>query len=155
IALWIAAAVGAAIGLARRDLHPSVRRYCLALTALSLVDAWLTANRVFGIGALPAALASGVPLFFVLAGDFRYLLLVEAATRDGAVAPTGFGVARAAGLTVIVPITANLASGAIAPDDARVLYLVYELAFCALTAAILRWHPNARALPWLRSVSRF
>ena len=35
------------------------------------------------------------------------------------------------------------------------LFLVYELAFCALTLALLRWHPNARALPWVRAVSRF
>ena len=152
IALWLAALAGAAVCLARRDLHASVRRYGLALTALSLADAWLTANHVFGIGALAAPLASGVPLFFVLAGDFRYLLLWEAATPDGAIAIRAAGLGRSALLTAIVPILAQLTS---AERDPRVLFLVYELSFCALTAALVRWHPNARALPWVRSVSRF
>jgi len=152
LALWLAALAGAAVCLARRDLHASVRRYGLALTALSLCDAWLTADPVFGIGALPAAFASAVPLFFVLAGDFRFLLLWEAATPDGAIAIGARGVVRTAALTAIVPILAQLAT---AGREPRVLFLVYELAFCALTAALLRWHPNARALPWVRAVSRF
>jgi hypothetical protein len=151
IALWLAALAGGAICLARRDLDPSLRRYGLALTALSFVDAWLTANHVYGIGALPAPLASAVPLFFVLAGDFRYLLLWEIATPDGAVAFDGRGVARAVALTAIVPVLAQLVSEGREP---RVLFLVYELSFCALTGALLRWHPNARSLPWVRSVSR-
>jgi hypothetical protein len=152
IALWLAALAGAAVCLARRDLHASVRAYCLALTALSLLDAWLTANHVFGIGTLPAPLASAVPLFFVLAGDFRYLLLWEVATPHGSIAPSARGAARAAVLTAIVPITAFAAAGWHA--NPRVLWITHELAFCALTAALLRWHPNVRALPWVRAVSR-
>ena len=155
LALWLAAAAGAAVCLARRDLHPSLRRYGLGLTALSLLDAWLTANHVIGIGALAGRLASYVPLFFILAGDFRYLLLWEVATRDGAIALSLRGLARAAVLTAIVPITAQLVAAEVAPGTPRVLFLVYELAFCALTAALLRWHPRARALPWVRAVSRF
>src|SRR6185295_8976546 len=142
---------GGAICLARRDLDPSVRRYGLALTALSLADAWLTANHVVGIGALPAPLASALPLSFVLAGDFRYLLLWEAATSDGAIRIRAFAAARAAVLTAIVPIFAQLVT---AGREPRVLFLVYELAFCALTGALLRWHPNARELRWVRAVSR-
>ncbi len=152
LALWLAAAAGAAVCLARRDLDPSVRRYGLALAVLSGLDAWLTANHVLGIGALPAPIAGVVPLLFVLAGDFRYLLLWEAATPDGALAISPRGVVRAAALTAIVPVFAQLAT---AGREPRVLFLVYELAFCALTAALLRWHPNARALPWVRAVSRF
>ena len=152
IALWIAALTNAALALARRDLHPSLRRYVVALTVLSLADAWLTATHVYGIGALPGSLASVLPLFFVLAGDFRYLLLWEAATADGAMAITPRAVARAAALTAIVPILAQLVT---AGREPRVLFFVYELAFCALTLALLRWHPNARALPWVRAVSRF
>jgi hypothetical protein len=68
------------------------------------------------------------------------------------IAFSGRGAVRTAALTAIVPILAQLAS---AGRDPRVLFLVYELAFCALTAALVRWHPNARALPWVRSVSRF
>jgi hypothetical protein len=151
LGLWLAALAGGAMCLARRDLDPSVRRYGLALTALSLLDAWLTANPVLGIGALPGALAGPLPLCFVLAGDFRYLVLWEIATPDGRIAASARGIARAAALTAIVPIFAQIAT---AGSEPRVLYLVYELAFCALTAALLRWHPNARALPWVRDVSR-
>jgi hypothetical protein len=155
IALWLAALAGAAVCLARRDLDPSVRRYGLALSALSLADAWLTSSHVFGIGALPASLASAVPLIFVLAGDFRYLLLWEVATPDGAIGirPGPLRrIARAAALTLVVPILAQLAT---AGREPRVLFFVYEVAFCALTLALLRWHPDARALPWVRSVSHF
>jgi len=152
LALWLAALAGAAVCLARRDLDPTVRHYGLALTAVSLCDAWLTANHVFGIGALPGSLASTVPLGFVLAGDFRYLLLWETATPQGALAITPRGAIRAVLLTAIVPVFAQLTT---AGREPRVLFLVYELAFCALTVALLRWHPNARALPWVRAVSRF
>ena len=153
LALWLAALAGAAVLLSRRDLHPTVRRYGLALTALSLADAWLTATYVYGIGgALTLWLASTVPLFFVLAGDFRFLLLWEAATADGRIQISPRAAVRAAALTAIVPILAQLAATGRTP---RVLFLVYELAFCALTAALLRWHPNARSLPWVRAVSRF
>jgi hypothetical protein len=153
IALWLAALAAAAYCLARRDLDPSVRRYALALAALSILDAWLTASPVLGLGELPPPLATIVPLAFVLAGDFRYLLLWEAAAPEGAIALTPFGVARAVGLTLIVPVFAQLAAARF--DDPRALFLVYELAFCALTAALLRWHPNARALPWVCAVSYF
>src|SRR4029453_9055660 len=97
-----------------------------------------------------------VPLLFVLAGDFRYLLLWEVATRDGAIArPSRAGLLRAALLTAIVPITAPVPPPAIAPGEPRVLFLVYELAFSALAFALLRWHPNARAVPWVRAVTGF
>jgi hypothetical protein len=154
-ALWLAAAVGAAICLARRDLHASVRRYGLALALLSGLDAWLTASHVFGIGALPARLSRIVPLGFVLAGDFRYLLLLESARRDGVIAFAPLRLARAAGLTLIVPIFARFVTAWAAPSDPRVLFLVYELAFCALTVALLRHHPNAQAHAWVRALSRF
>ena len=70
--------------------------------------------------------------------------------RDSAITPRG--AIRAVLLTAIVPVFAQLTT---AGREPRVLFLVYELAFCALTVALLRWHPNARALPWVRAVSRF
>jgi len=155
--LWLAAAVGAGLCLARRDLHPSLRRYGMALAALSFLDAWLTANHVFGLGALPATLASVVPLAFVLAGDYRYWLLVAAATPDGTLAPRRRSALEAAGLTLIVPIFAQLALRAL-PDalsGPRTLFLIYELAFTALTASLPHWHPNVRGNRWLRSLGRF
>jgi uncharacterized membrane protein YpjA len=37
----------------------------------------------------------------------------------------------------------------------RVLYLVYEVFFFALTLALLARHPGPKRAPWLRTVSRF
>ena len=58
--LWLAAALALAVCLSQRSMQPSLRRYCVALVALSLADAWLTSAHVYGIGAggrlpLPAA----------------------------------------------------------------------------------------------------
>ncbi len=152
VALWIAVLGGAAACLARRGLDPSLRRYGLALAVLAGLDAWLTAGNAFGIGALPERVATIASFCFVYAGDLRYLLLWEIATRNGAIALSRRGVARAAVLALIVPLFAQLVA---AGHELRVLFLVYELSFCALTLALLRWHPNARALPWVRAVSRF
>lgn len=149
--LWLAAGVGLAVCLGRRDLRASVRRYGVALAVLSALDAWLTANHVYGLGTLPGA----VPVAFVIAGDARYLLLWDAATPDGAIEITPPALARAAALALIVPIAAFVITTLLLPGQERVLYLTHELLFCALTLALLRWHPNARALPWVRAVSRF
>jgi hypothetical protein len=155
--LWAAAALALAASLTRRGLHPSVRRYCAALALVSFLDAWLTAHRVFGMGTLPAPFAGAVPLGFVLLGDYRYLLLWEAATADGRLALRLRGLAVAAALTLIVPIASQLVLAALpaAQREPRVLYFVYELAFVGFTAALCCWHPRAREVPWLRSVSAF
>ena len=59
----------------------------LALTALSLARRVAHRRRTCtGSARCRASLATAVPLFFVLAGDFRYLLLWEVATPDGAIA---------------------------------------------------------------------
>jgi hypothetical protein len=122
---------------------------------LSLNDAWLTSNPVFGVGRLSGAWASAVPLFFVLAGDFRYLLLVAAAGPDGRLHPRPFRLAAAAGLTLIVPLGSQVVLAALPPSGPRLLYWVYEVGFVALTLALLRWHPGLRGNTWLRSLSRF
>jgi len=155
--LWLAVAVGVALCLARRDLHPSLRRYGVALAVLSALDAWLTASHVLGLGALSATLAGVVPLAFVLAGDYRYWLLVVAATPEGSLAPRVRHALEAAGLTLIVPIFSQLALRALpdSPVGPRTLFLIYELALTALVASLPHWHPNVRANPWLRSLGRF
>jgi hypothetical protein len=157
ILLWLAAASATALCASRRGLHPSVRRYCIALGLLSVLDAWLTASHVYGVGALPASLAGVVPLLFVLLGDYRYLLLVTAGTTRGTFEPDRRRVAAAAGLCLVVPLVSQaallLTSGA--PADSRVTFLIYEIGFLCLTGALLRWHPTVRESSWLRSVSRF
>ena len=157
ILLWLAAGLGLALCATRSGLDPSLRRYCVLLTALSLTDAWLTSNHVYGLGELTGFPASAVPLFFVLAGDFRYLLLLGAADPRGAIRLNARRILAAAGLTCIVPLLAQAVVGML-PESragARVLFLVYEVAFMLLTAGLMRWHPGARSAPWLTPVSRF
>ena len=81
--LWCAALAALGYTLTRAGLTPALRRYCLGLGVLSLADAWLTSGTVAGIGRLEGAAATVVPLFFVLAGDLRFLLVVTLGTPDG------------------------------------------------------------------------
>lgn len=153
--LWLAAGLALAYCLTRRA--GSVRRYCLLLGALSLADAWLTTRPVPGIGLLPEDGQARLQLLFVLAGDFRFLLLALCATATGGIELTAQGLLRAAGLTLIVPL-ASAGVVAALPDrlpGARVLFLVYELMFAALTLALLRWLPQLRRARWVRDVARF
>lgn len=157
VLLWLAALAAFAYCATRKDLPADVLRYCAALTALSLADAWLTSSHVYGLGTLSGRAASAVPLFFVLAGDCRYLLLAESATARGRIEIGARSLARAAGLTVIVPI-ASQAVVWLLPDSlasTRMLFFVYEVLFMALVGVLWRFHPRVRALPWLRQVSRF
>ena len=157
ILLWLVAAAALVWCRSRSGLDPSVRRYCTLLVALSLADAWLTSSHIYGVGALPTWASGPVPLFFVLAGDFRFLLLFGAATSHGAIELTPRRFVAAAGLTAIVPILSQTAL-VVLPDaagESRVLFLVYELAFIGLTGSLMRWNRNLRETAWLRSVSRF
>ena len=155
--LWAAALLGCFVCLTRPGVDPRVKRYGLLLTALSLSDAWLTSNPVYGIGQWTGWAASIVPLFFVLAGDFRFLLLLGAATPRGGFEPSAGRIASALGLTVIVPIVSQLGVSLLPEAWAgpRVLFLIYELAFLLLTLVLMRWHPSFGRSPWLKTVSRF
>ncbi len=157
ILLWIAAALALVFCLTRPGLDPGVKRYCVILGALSLLDAWLTSNHVYGVGELSGWLASTLPLFFVLAGDYRYLLLLGAATERGAIQLDTRRLLAAAALVAIVPIFSQVVDAALpaALVGPRVLFLVYEVSFIVLTAALMVWHPGARSVPWLAPVSRF
>ena len=152
--LWLSA-LAALAACTWRPMAPSLRRYCIALVGLSLADAWLSAHHVYGIGTLGGVASRAVPLFFVLAGDFRYLLLLAAARSDGSVRPEARGAATALGLTLVVPLSSQ-AILAVLPGEpgTRVLYLVYELLFFAFTLVLLARHPGVRRAVWMRSVSR-
>lgn len=156
--LWAAALAALAFCLTRPGLHPSVRRYCVILTALSAVDAWLTSSRVYGLGVLSGEAARLVPLFFVIAGDYRFLLLFGAAEPGGRIAPAPRALATALGLSLVVPLLSQVALAAL-PDawssSPRVLFLVYEVLFLGLTLALLRWHPRVRSVAWIVPVGRF
>jgi len=155
--LWVAAVVGAAVALSRRSLSDGLRWYCIGLGLLSLTDAWLTANEIAGVGPLPPTLAGVVPLFFVLAGDFRYLLVVTAGTAEGGLLVTRRSVLATATLTFLVPLLTQVASRVLpeAMGEARVMFLFYEVSFLLLTLGLMRWHPSVQSIPWIRSVSRF
>lgn len=113
--------------------HP-LRRYCLAFATLSVVDAWLTANTVLGLGALPGALAAVVPVFFVILGDFRVFLLLVG--EWGAAR----GWLKALALSLIVPV-ASIAVVRMLPqawqDEKRTTFLVYELLLFALIMLVV------------------
>jgi len=155
--LWAAAIVALLVVVRRRNIEPGLRRYLFALVALSLSDAWLSSQHIYGIGSLSGAAARAIPLFFVLAGDFRYLLLAVGAQEQGGMNPSASRIAAALGLTLIVPLTTQLGLALLpeALDTSRVMFLLYEVLFVALTLCLMRFHPNLRSHSWLRSVSRF
>ncbi len=155
--LWAVALLACAYAYKRHPAGSDARRYATALTVLSLCDAWLTANHVFGIGSWCGGAASLVPLFFVLAGDFRFLLLLGAAKPSGAIRPDAPSIAIGLALTAIVPLSSQFLVGAIpgASEEPRVLFFIYEVLFVALALALRRFHPTARTLRWVRSLCGF
>lgn len=157
IMLWIAALTAIAFVAKLQGVDPSVRRYCGVLALLSILDAWMSSAHIYGIGSLSGMAASLVPLFFVLAGDFRYLLLAASGTSDRKIEITGHTLAVALGLTLIVPIFTQIVL-ALLPDpynSPRVMFLIYEVSFVALTLALIRKMENVRNVGWVRGVSRY
>jgi hypothetical protein len=155
--LWVAALVGLSIALSQRGVSSSVRRFCVALTILSLLDAWLTTNHIPGVGPLTGRAASLVPLAFVLLGDLRYFVLIESARSDGTLSIDPRRLARACAWTLIVPLTAQLAVTALGSANPRVLFLIYEtlFAFVALGISAFYLPRHGNALRWRRGVTRF
>jgi hypothetical protein len=114
-----------------------LKGYFAVFSVSPLLDAWLTANHVFGIGALPAALGTGFALFFVILGDYRYFLLM-----DGLRPSREKGWRRwmpAVGWSLIVPILTPLIMRVLPPEwrSPRVLFLVYESSFLVLALSWL------------------
>jgi hypothetical protein len=155
--LWAAAILGLAAALSRTGLSSTVRGYCVVLTTMSLLDAWLTGNQVLGIGSLTGAAASFVPLTFVLLGDFRYFLFVEIAKPDGALSASAGAFIRACAWTLLVPLLSQLVLVGLGSSDSRILFIVYELLFVLLAIGINRLYLPRRshALLWTRRVTNF
>ena len=155
--LWGGALLAIGYCVSLRDIDSSMRRYCLGLGALSLLDAWLSSAHIYGIGSLSGWAASTVPLFFVLAGDFRFLLLAGAAADNGRISLTARNVGIAALITIIVPLsTQGLLM--MLPEDLnspRMMFLIYEVSFVLLTVCLLRFHENVKSQAWVARVSRF
>ena len=155
--LWLAALAAGAYCGRLKGVPSRMQIYCAALVVLSVLDAWLTSNEILGIGRLPVGLSGAVPLFFVLAGDFRYLLLVSAATPGGGLQLTPARLIAALGLTAIVPLLSQVLLSVLPAslNTPRTLYLVYELMFVVLTLCLLRFARSVGEAAWLQRVSRF
>ena len=155
--LWLVAGLAIGFCASREGLSAGLRRYCIALGVLSLFDAWLSSSHIIGIGGLSGALASVVPLFFVLAGDFRFLLLAVSATPDGGIQVSGAKVAVALGLTAIVPISSQMILLLVpdSMDQTRMMFFIYEVEFVILTLCLMRFNANMRRVAWVGRVSRF
>ncbi len=155
--LWAAAILGLLLALSGPALSVTVRRYCVALAAISLLDAWLTTNDVPGIGPLTGAAASFVPLAFVLIGDFRFFLFIESAKPDGTLSPSAGAWMRASAWTLLVPLASQLGVLALGSNEPRILFFVYETLFVLLSFGLARVYLPRRshALQWTRRVTRF
>jgi hypothetical protein len=146
--LWLAGALGLAYALTRPGLHPSVKKWAIGLAALSGVDAWLTTNEVFGIGSLEGHWVTIVPVFFVIAGDLRYLLLRAWVQADGSIRPAMRTAIGAFLLSLLMPIVSQAVVTMADASNPRVLFLVYEAGFAGL---VLTLHFLALpAIPWAR-----
>lgn len=113
--------------------------YCVIFTVTSIMDAWLTADTVFGIGKFSGFAATAIPLFFVYWGDFRvFVKLTEGSQKS----KTSLGkLLLPAVLGLIVPVTSfglvkGLAADLLAQQP-RFLFLAYEGMFLILLAGII------------------
>ena len=155
--LWAAAGAALIYCATRTNLDATVRRYCFALVVLSGLDAWMSSAHIYGIGALEGMAASVVPLFFVLAGDTRFLIVAVAGSPGGKLEINGRVAALAAGLTVLVPVTTQVILRSLpeSMNHARMMFFIYEVLFVLLTLTLLRVHENVRTNPWVQRVAHF
>lgn len=155
--LWAAAILGLLLALSRPGLSATVRRYCVALATISLLDAWLTTTDVPGIGPLTGAAASFVPLAFVLIGDFRFFLFIESAKQNGTVGPSVGAWMRASAWTLLVPLGSQLVVFALGSNEPRILFVIYETLFVFLSIGLAHVYLPRRshALQWTQRVTRF
>jgi len=153
--LWVAALVGLLVAMSRRGLSRSVRWFCVVLTVVSALDAWLTGIHVVGFGTLTGAPATLVPLTFVLVGDFRYFFFIESVHSDGTLVVSLGRVARACAWTLVTPIGSQLLTNVLGSNDPRVLFLVYETLFVGLSVfvATIYLPRHSEALRWTRGVT--
>ncbi|MEZ4451966.1 MAG: hypothetical protein R3B09_21060 [Nannocystaceae bacterium] len=161
--LWIGAAVGMALVLARKDGSCSIRRYCWVFTIISMVDAYVTTpNGMPGLGPLPGAASYVVPPAFIITGDLRYFLLLEA-TRGGEYrTPALAGWLRVLAVSWIVPFLSKglaLLNPALDVRSSNEFFLYYEVPFLALTLlinlVILPRRADAASRRWCTRVGWF
>jgi len=129
-----------------------LRGYAWVFTLLTLLDPVATGPLTRALG-LTGFAATVLMFAFVLAGDFRVLLLLFA--EGGAVADLRRAARRAAAFTLLVPaVTGVLYSPAwlgLAAWPSQTMWLIYELAFAALALWLRRRMPT----PALRAVALY
>ena len=111
--------------LFRKFPHDGLWRYGVIFTALSILDAWLTAGTVIGVGTLSGGLAVAVPVFFVILGDFRVYFWMHRGER-------GRFWLKAVAWSLVVPLVSALVMKALPAEwlaHSRVAFLVYEVLF--------------------------
>ena len=121
VLLWISNLLCTALALVSiRSLDSSkkskVRNFILLWALISALDAWLSANQVFGIGALSAPYSSIIPFLFVWAGDYRIFLAMDSRKFSF----------RGVAACFVVPILAGILTRG---QEPRILFLVYEALF--------------------------
>lgn len=131
ILLWVSNFIGtslALLALRKRSGEGAsrLRRFVLTWALISALDAWLSANHVYGIGTLSAPWSSVVPFLFVWAGDFRIFLAMDLFSAGFPDRPVTLKVWRPVLACFGVPIVAGLLTRG---QDARILFLVYEALF--------------------------
>jgi hypothetical protein len=134
VLLWASNLVGTVLALLALRLRTGegatrLRRFILFWAGVSALDAWLSANLVFGIGTLTAPWSSIVPLFFVWMGDFRIFLSMELFGAGFPNQTVKLRWWRPVLACWIVPIVAGLLTRG---RDSRVLFLVYEALFLVM-----------------------
>ncbi len=145
--LWVSNLLGTGLALLalrfRKDEGSiRLRRFILFWALISTLDAWLSANTVFGIGTLTAPWSSLVPFLFVWMGDFRIFLSMElfgAGFPDLAVRLRWW---RPLLACFVVPIVAGLLTRGQAP---RILFLVYVALFLVMITAYGRFTATTRS----------
>lgn len=152
ILLWVSNAIGTMWALHELNLKArtrsgseseirSARKFVLLWALISALDAWASANEVFGIGVLSSPWSAIVPFLFVWLGDFRIFLGME--RRCSRICYL-----RAFGACFVVPILAGVLTRG---QEARILFIVYEslfLVWILLYARLTRLDqsPAARAI---------
>jgi hypothetical protein len=134
VLLWIVGVVQLAFVATSRRASRSVRTFCTAFGVVSLVDAWLTAEHVAGVGSLGPGLGVAIATAFVIIGDFRVFLFLASARSDGSIVLEWKGVVRAVAWSLVVPIATAVVRRYLpdAPWRAQATFLVYETAFTCL-----------------------
>lgn len=131
--LWASNLTGTALALLALRSRPAaetaaLRKFILFWALISMLDAWASANHVFGVGVLEAPWSSLVPFAFVWLGDFRIFLAMEIFGKQNAFGTQGLFrfPLRAVTACFVVPLIAGILTRG---QDARILFLVYEILF--------------------------